>query len=148
MLFPPGLLLLCEAVCVGVLADPHGPICELSGNGFVQLVLLVAGCCSGRGSDLWDRVTISCAASFGKLCSLLVKESLQSLLESHILHSMLLQQTRSERRWKVLEEDDSCSLGSKRKHTGEEQKENEPFLAKMAALGEVSTSKPEVLRFH
>lgn len=34
VLSPPGLLLLCEAVRAGVLADPHGPVRELSGNGF------------------------------------------------------------------------------------------------------------------
>lgn len=34
VLFPPGLLLLCEAICAGVLTHPHGPVRELSGNGF------------------------------------------------------------------------------------------------------------------
>lgn len=72
VLSPPGLLLLCEAVCTGVFTDPHGPVCKLSGNGF-------AGTAKGQGllsgsSDLWDRVGISGVASSGELCSLLMEK--------------------------------------------------------------------------
>lgn len=38
VLSPPGLLLLREAVRAGVLADPHGPVCQLPGNGFANAV--------------------------------------------------------------------------------------------------------------
>ena len=50
VLSPPGLLLLCEAVRAGVLADPHGPVCELPGNGFAG----TAGAFQGQGM-LWGR---------------------------------------------------------------------------------------------
>lgn len=45
VLSPPGLLLLCEAVRAGVLTDPHGPDCELPGNGFAG----AAGAPQGQG---------------------------------------------------------------------------------------------------
>lgn len=80
MLSPPGLLFLCEAVRAGVLAHPHGPVCELSGNGFAG----TAGAPQGQRmlcvrSDLWNIVGISGIASSGELCSLLMEK--QSLTE-------------------------------------------------------------------
>lgn len=45
VLFPPGLLFLCEAICTGVLTHPHGPVRELSGNGFSG----IAGASQGQG---------------------------------------------------------------------------------------------------
>lgn len=70
VLSPPGLLLLCEAVRAGVLADPHGPVCQLPGNGFANAV----GAPWSRGL-LWDRAGILGAASSGKLGSLLEKQN-------------------------------------------------------------------------
>lgn len=50
VLSPPGLLLLCEAVCTGVLTDPHGPVRQLAGNGFAG----TAGAPRRQGM-LWGR---------------------------------------------------------------------------------------------
>lgn len=75
VLSPPGLLLLCEAVCTGVLTDPYGPVCQLPGNGLqAQLVLLGVRACFGGGNNLWDIVGISGVASSGEHCSLLKKK--------------------------------------------------------------------------
>lgn len=50
VLSSPGLLLLREAVRAGVLTDPHGPVCELPGNGFA------GAACAPQGQGLlWGR---------------------------------------------------------------------------------------------
>lgn len=70
VLSPPGLLLLCEAVRAGVLADPHGPVCQLPGNGSENAV--DAPWSQGL---LWDRAGILGAESSGVLGSLLEKQN-------------------------------------------------------------------------